>query len=452
MANLPSDAILTVAQMRAAEAAAGVPMAQLMARAGSAVAAMARRLAAGRPIHILCGPGNNGGDGYVAAKILAEMGENVRLSASAPPTSGLACDAASHWTGGVEPVDAAPLAGALLVDALFGVGLNRPLDGALAAALARHAGAAWRTLAVDLPSGLSSDDGATLGCPYAADVTLALGAHKGAHMLFPAAAHVGQLRLADLGIATDSQTRRAVMPQLAPPDYKSHKYARGMVAVVAGSMGGAAELAARAAQQAGAGYLLLIGSNRPPTPPHAIVRASWNDGASLNDPRIGAVVIGCGLGTGERAQARFAAVLARGAAMVVDGDAIAMTSPLTLPPNSIMTPHTGEFDRIWPGAGDKISRTRAAAAHFGTVIIHKGADSVIAAPDGRVAVHSPGNPWLASAGTGDVLAGICGAMLARGDLDAFAAAQAAVLLHQRAAVRSGPGLHADGLVAAGIWP
>ncbi len=452
MANLPTDAILTVAQMRAAEAAAGAPLAQLMARAGGAVAEMARRLAAGRPIHILCGPGNNGGDGYVAAQILAEMGENVRLSASAPPMSDLARDAASRWTGAVEPVDAAPLAGALVVDALFGVGLNRPLDGALSATLARHAGGAWRTLAVDLPSGLGSDDGRALDCPYAADVTLALGAYKCAHMLFPAAAHVGQLRLADLGIATDSQTRRAVMPQLAPPNYVSHKYLRGMVAVVAGHMGGAAELAARAAQQAGAGYVLLTGSTRPPSPPHAIVRASWNDGAALNDPRIGAVVIGCGLGVGEGAEARFSAALARGAPLVVDGDAIVMTSPGALPANSIITPHAGEFDRIWPGVGDKISRTRAAAAHFGAVIVHKGADSVIAAPDGRVAVHSPGNPWLASAGTGDVLAGICGAMLARGDLDAFAAAQAAVLLHQRAAARAGPGLHADALVASGIWP
>lgn len=438
--------------MRAAETAAGVPLAQLMARAGGAVAAMARRLAAGRRIHILCGPGNNGGDGYVAAQILAEMGENVRVSANAPPTSDLARDAASRWTGDVGPLDALPIAGALLVDALFGVGLNRPLDGALAASLARHAGAAWRTLAVDLPSGLGGDDGGALGCPYAADVTLALGAYKGAHMLFPAAAHVGQLRLADLGIAVDSQTRRAVMPQLPPPDFASHKYLRGMVAVAAGRMGGAAELAARAAQLAGAGYVLLTGSNRPPTPPYAILRASWDDGASLSDPRIGAVVIGCGLGGGEGAEARLSAALARGAALVVDGDAIVMTSPGTLPVNSIITPHAGEFNRIWPRAGDKISRTRAAAAHFGAVILHKGADSVIAAPDGRVAVHSPGNPWLASAGTGDVLAGICGAMLARGDLDAFAAAQAAVLLHQRAAARAGPGLHADALVATGIWP
>lgn len=446
------DIILTVAQMRAAEAAAGVPLAQLMARAGSAVAEMAWRLAAGRPIHILCGPGNNGGDGYVAAQILAEMGGNVRLSASAPAMSDLARDAAARWTGDVASLDSQPIAGALLVDALFGVGLNRPLDGALAASLAHHAGAAWRTLAVDLPSGLGSDDGGVLGCPYVADVTLALGAYKGAHMLFPAAAHVGQLRLADLGMGTDGQTRRAAMPQITPPDFASHKYVRGMVAVVAGRMGGAAELAALAAQQAGAGYILLIGSSRPPTPPHMIVRASWNDGAALSDPRIGAVVIGCGLGAGEGAEARFSAALARGAPLVVDGDAIVMTSPGTLPANSIITPHAGEFDRIWPKSGDKISRTRAAAAHFGAVIVHKGADSVIAAPDGRVAVHSPGNPWLASAGTGDVLAGICGAMLARGDLDAFTAAQAAVLLHQRAAVRAGPGLHADGLVAAGIWP
>lgn len=446
------DAIVTVAQMRAAEQAAGVPLSQLMAQAGAAVAAMARRLAAGRPIHFLCGPGNNGGDAYVAAQILAEMGENVRLSASAPPASSLARDAALRWTGAVEPLDAPPVNGVLLVDGLFGVGLNRPLDGALAAALGRHADAAWRTLAVDLPSGLGSDGGDLLGCPYVADVTLALGAYKGAHLLFPAAGHIGTLRLADLGMKPDAPTRIAALPPLTPPDAASHKYNRGMVAVVAGSMGGAAELAARAAQQAGAGYIILTGSNRPPTPPHAIIRAPWRDGEMLEDPRINAVVIGCGLGRGAGAEARFSAALARGIAMVVDGDAIVMTSPGTLPANSILTPHAGEFARIWPGAGDKIGRTRAAAAHFGAVIIHKGADSVIAAPDGRVAVHSPGNPWLASAGTGDVLAGICGAMLARGELDAFDAAQAAVLLHQRAAARAGPGLNADNLVAAPIWP
>lgn len=446
--------ILTAAEMRDAEAAVcvdDVTLADLMERAGAALADMAWRIAAGRVIHFLVGPGNNGGDGYVAARILLARGTDVRLSALCAPKSVLASRACQQWTGPIRALDGEAVAGAVLVDCLFGTGLDRALSKADAEALARHAVAAHRTLAADLPSGVNSDDGAVLGCPYRADVTLAFGALKPAHMLFPAAAHIGDVRLAPIGMKPVSQVHVAAMPTLAIPDHSSQKYNRGLVAVVAGAMSGAAELAARGALRSGAGYVQIHGGRVPASAPYAIVRGPWRAGASLSDPRINAIVIGSGLGQGEDAQHRFDAALACGRPLVIDADALALLpqTPLNVP--AILTPHSGEFARLCAHGGSKITATQALAAQSGAVVIHKGADTVIAAPNGRVAIHSPGCAWLASAGTGDVLAGICGAMLARG-LDAFEAAQAAAVLHQRAARRAGPGLIADDLVSRAIWP
>ena len=221
-------------------------------------------------------------------------------------------------------------------------------------------------------------------------------------------------------------------------------------------MAGAAELAARAALRSGAGYVRLIGSNLPPSPPFAIVRKSWRDSAAsdgpLTDPRISAIAIGCGLGQGDGAQQRFAAALATGKPLVIDADALALLPAGPLPVPAILTPHAGEFARLGPHApGSKIDQTVALARRTGAVVVHKGADTVIAAPDGRAAVHGGASPWLAAAGTGDVLTGICAAMLARG-LAPFDAAQAAVLLHHRAALRVGPGLIADDLIDGKLWP
>ena len=452
---IDSTAILTAQAMRAAELAAvdrGTSLSELMERAGDALARMAWRVASGRPVHVLVGPGNNGGDGYVAARRLAEMGASVAISAGAPPASDLAQAAAARFPGPIGQLPDRPQDNAVLVDCLFGTGLNRRLDPSWSSALAAHAAAAAQTIAADLPSGVDSDCGADLGCPYRADVTLAFGALKPAHLLFPAAAHVGRVELAAIGIGCDSAIRTAVMPVLEPPTHGSHKYRRGLVAIVAGRMGGAAELAARGALRAGAGYVRLIGSSQPPSPPHAIVRQSWRDGEALDDPRIAAIVVGCGLGQGEAAAARLAKALGTGKPLVLDADALAMLGDEALRHPAILTPHAGEFDRLCEGkVGNKIERTLAVARRLRAVLVHKGADTVIAAPDGRVAIASPGTPWLASAGTGDVLAGIAGAMLARG-LPAFEAAQAAVLLHQKAARRAGPGLCADDLIMEPIWP
>ncbi|MEQ1725696.1 MAG: NAD(P)H-hydrate dehydratase [Sphingopyxis sp.] len=451
---LAGTPILTAAEMRAAEMATcvdGVTLAELMQRAGAALADLAWRIAAGRPIHILCGPGNNGGDGAVAARMLAKRGGDVRVSALSEPKTELARAARRAWGGPVGGLAEDAMPGAILVDCLFGTGLVRAIAPDVASALARHAAAAHRTLAADLPSGMNSDDGALLGCPYLADVTLAFGALKPAHLLFPAAAQCGEVRLARIGMEATSQVRVAAMPELAKPDHASHKYTRGLVAVVAGAMSGAAELAARAALRSGAGTVHIHGGRLPASAPFAVVRRPWRDGEALCDPRINAIVIGPGLGQGEAAVVRFAAALASAKPLVIDADALALLPPHPLKVPTILTPHAGEFARLCNHSGDKLAATRALAERTQAVVIHKGADTVIAAPDGRVAVHSPGSPWLSCAGTGDVLAGICGAMLARG-LDAFDAAQAAILLHSRAAKRAGPGLIADDLVAAPIWP
>lgn len=450
--------VLDAAAMRAAEQAAadaGTSLSTLMDNAGEALGRLAWRMAAGRPVRILCGPGNNGGDGYVAARWLRAHGVDVEVMALVPPASELCRAVAAAFEGKVHDADTPPQAGVLLIDALFGTGLTRPLDAGVAEWLSAHACAATSILAADLPSGIASDGGDAMSCPIHADVTLAFGALKPAHVLHPAASHCGIVRVADIGIAhllLASEMSVAALPDLHSPDHRSHKYSRGLVAVVAGAMPGAAELAARGAVRAGAGYVRLIGSSLPPAAPHAIVRQSWRDGEPLADQRIDALVIGPGLGGGTSAEERFKAAISTGKPLVIDADALALIGTGQLPQNCILTPHAGEFDRLAGEiAGSKIERTRALAARTGAVVIHKGADSVIAAPDGRVAIASAGSPWLASAGTGDVLAGIAGAMLARG-LPAFEAAQAAALLHQRAAVRAGQGLIADDLVAEAVWP
>lgn len=450
----PAENILTAQQMRDAELAAansGVSLATMMDRAGAALAELARRVAAGRAVQLLVGTGNNGGDGYVAAALLRQSGVDVEVLALAPPRTALAIAAAQRWDGPIGRLIDPPQPGKIMVDCLFGTGLNRPLAADGAELLRGHAAVAARRIAADLPSGIATDSGAMLGCPYSADVTLAFGAFKPAHLLFPAAANCGAVRVADIGIVPQSEVFRATMPPLAAPDQLSHKYRRGLVAVIAGRMGGAAELAARGAVRGGAGYVRLVGGRLPPQPPYAIVRASWPDGAQLEDSRLGAVVIGCGLGSDAAAVEKMAAVRAVDVPVVIDADGLNLLGATPMVQPAVLTPHAGEFDRLWPEPGSKIDRTRRAAAHWQAVIVHKGADTVIAAPDGRVAIHSPGDAWLSTAGTGDVLAGLCGAMLARG-LAPFDAAQAAVILHQRAARRAGPGLCADDLLSGALWP
>ena len=448
MIPIDGQPILTAAAMRAAEErtiAGGSSVAALMAHAGAEVARAVRRLAGTHEVLVLCGPGNNGGDGYVAATQLAEVGVRVRVAASAEPRGEAAIAARARWTGVVEPLaDARPAP--VLVDALFGTGLSRGLDEGTAGHLARLAERAQLVIAVDLPSGVATDDGALLSAHPGAHVTLALGALKPAHVLHPAATLCGAVRLLDIGVACDSDDAVILPLGISPPAPDDHKFSRGMVAVVAGRMPGAAALAATAAARI-AGYTLLLGSATDRLP-HAIVRRRWSDEA-LADPRIGALVIGPGLGRDDEARAKLDAALASDRALVIDGDALHLLDPACLRDRAapvILTPHGGEFAKLFgEGKGSKIDRARAAAVGCGATVVFKGADTVVAHPDGRTRTAARSVPWLATAGTGDVLAGLTGALLARGH---EAAATDAVHLHIEAARLAGPAFIADDLAAA----
>lgn len=445
--------ILTTAAMRAAElamTARGTSLAELMERAGAAVADIVWRAAAGREILILCGPGNNGGDGYVAARLLAERGAAVRVAASAAPATDLARAAAARWSGAterIEAVDTAPV----LVDALFGVGLTRPLTPELVAALGRLAHAASRRIAIDVPSGVAPDTGAAMSPTPDFDITVALGALKPAHVLLPAAARCGVVQLASIGIATAAAVTTLARHAPRTPDAATHKYSRGQLLVIAGPMAGAAALAATAGLRAGAGHCLLNCAESSAAPAHAVVHDTAPLAERLRDRRVGAVVVGPGSVPSRDFEAQVATVIAAGKPLVLDAAAIEtglapLSAAAMVRPPTILTPHGGEFDRAFGTRGaSKLDRTLAAARHSGAVVIHKGADTIIAAPDGRAVAAWPGSPNLASAGTGDVLAGACGAMLAQG-FAPFEAACRAVRWHIDRAAQIGPGLIADDLV------
>jgi hydroxyethylthiazole kinase-like uncharacterized protein yjeF len=445
--------ILTAAEMRAAEQNAidaGTSVIALMERAGAGAAEAIRRYAGPMRTLILCGPGNNGGDGYVIARLLREQGVKVELAALGEPRSEAAAAARARWNGPVLALSEAKPA-SLLIDALFGTGLKQGLDGDVAQILGDLAAAARVRVAVDLPSGVSTDDGRILSAVPDYDLTVTFGVLKPSHLLQPAAGHMGRIVVADIGVEAESRLRLIGRPRLAPPEADDHKYSRGYVAVLAGEMPGAGALTATAAARAGAGYVRLIGETRVPGIPNAIVQGSGDRASLLSDPRIGAVAVGPGLGRGEAAKRVLEETLALDRPLVLDADALwllAGTDALGQVSHvPILTPHAGEFARLFGGlAGSKIEQARQAAERSGAVIVFKGADTVVAAPDGRAAIAAPAPAWLASAGTGDVLTGIAAAMRARG-LDAFEAACAAAWLHARAAELAGPGLIADDLTA-----
>ena len=434
-----SGPVLTAAEMLAAELACGISLDELMERAGRALAEAALRFGGGAPVLVLCGPGNNGGDGYVAARVMAARGIDVRVAALGLPATDLARTARNNWAGKVEALDVV-LAASVLVDALFGTGLTRPLDARVVQALSKLANAARIVIAADVPSGVGTDDGADLGA-IPADITIAFGAAKPACLLQPAASRCGKVLIADLGMVARADAEVLERPLLAAPTALDHKYTRGMVAVVAGDMAGAATLSVTAAAHL-AGYTMLCGEGDAPA---AVVRRGFQE--TLVDPRLNALVIGPGLSDTPPNRDRLSAALASRVPIVIDGGALALVAPeqLQRPPATILTPHEGEFVRLFGQLeGSKIDRARAVAARSGATIIYKGSDTVIASPDGRVTLAPPGSPWLATAGTGDVLAGIATAMLGRG-LGAHEAACAAVWLHGETARLAGVGFIADDL-------
>lgn len=446
--RLPEGApVLTAAQMRAAEAraiAAGSSVTELMERAGTGVAEAIHRFAAGAEVLILCGPGNNGGDGYVAARVLASRGMRVRVAALGDPATEAAAEARKGWTGPIDPFEAGHDV-PVVVDAVFGTGLSRPVAEPVAHVIQALTDQARLSIAVDLPSGAETDTGGDFGKAQLAafDVTLALGALKPAHLLQPAAHHCGALRVVDIGLGLDAAgpprdhgaIQTVAMPQIVKPQPSSHKYSRGMVAVISGPMHGASELAALAAYRAGAGYVLLLTGGLP-HPPHAIVRRRWSADA-LDQKRIGAVVIGPGLGRGDRAREKLDAALASLHPLVIDGDALHLLDLDRLRTRevpTVLTPHAGEFAALFgEDVGSKIARTQEAARRSNATVVFKGADTVIAQPNGWANVALPASPWLSVAGTGDVLAGAIATMLAQHPDDPFEAASAGVWLHAEAA-------------------
>lgn len=452
---MPSDRpILTAAEMRAAEQAVidgGTSVETLMEQAGAAAAEAIWLYAEPQQTLFLCGPGNNGGDGYVIARHLRARGVTVRVAALGGPQSDGARWARSQWNGDVESLaDAEPAP--LIVDALFGTGLGRPLEPAAASALLRLAEAARIQIAIDLPSGAATDDGSLLSPVPDYDLTVTFGALKPSHLLQPAARHMGRLVVADINVPVRSKLHIVSKPLLSVPGPDDHKYSRGYVVVMAGEMPGASALAATASARAGAGYVRLIADAPVPGIPQAVVQAP-SGSADLADSRIGALVAGPGLGREKGSWEKLQRALDAHCPLVLDADALFFLSGELdrlhgLPHLPILTPHAGEFERLFGSLeGSRVEQARAAAGRARAVIVFKGPDTVIAAPDGRAAIARPASPYLASAGTGDVLAGMVAAMRARG-LEAFEAACAAVWLHSRAAKALGPGSVADDLVAA----
>ncbi len=419
--------ILTVAAMRAAEQAvidAGSASDALMERAGMALATAVRRFVGPRETLVLCGPGKNGGDGRITARHLAEAGYAVRIA-------------------NMDDLETAEPA-ALLIDGLFGTGLDRPLDPAVSAKLVALGEAALLRVACDLPSGIAADDGAILSPTIRADMTVTFGALKPAHRLMPAMAQMGRVVLANIGVEATSDWFEIGAPALPPLDPAGHKYSRGLVHCLAGKMPGAIALAARSAAAAGAGYVRVSTSVAIDNLPSAIVQT---DTAVVNDPRVGAILVGPGMGDIPQI---LTLALTAPRPIVIDADAIgAVGEPERLVGHDvILTPHEGEFVTLFGDLpGSKPERALAAAKASRSIIVYKGPDTLVAAPDGRLGFAPPSPAWLASAGTGDVLAGLVAAVRARG-MPAFEAACAAVWLHGRAAERAGPGMIADDLVAA----
>lgn len=441
--------------MRAAEdalVAQGVSIDELMQRAGGGAADWVWRVAMGRSVTVLCGPGNNGGDGYVIAEALRERGLTVRVVAPLPPATDAARDARAGCKG--EVLESGGVRGGVLVDCLFGSGLSRPLSVEHEALLAELASHHDMTVAVDLPSGVATDTGALLGAVPRCDLTLALGAWKPAHFRMPAMGRMGLCRLVDIGVAPVPQAAALFPgPRLDAPPMDSHKYARGLLGVVGGAMPGATLLAAKAAMRAGAGYVKLLSAQHQVGANDALVVDDAPLAEALADKRWSALLVGPGLGRDTQAGERLGAVLERGLPTVLDADALHLLDDDLLEgidvSRLLLTPHEGELAKLREtfgiAPGDKVAVAQALAETTGMTVLAKGSDTVLAAPEGRLAYFPPAPSWLASAGTGDVFAGIAASRMAAGAAP-FRAAGEAAWLHAEAARIAGPALIADDLI------
>jgi len=452
--------------MDRAATASGIPGAVLMENAGRTVASAVLERWSNRPTLVLCGPGNNGGDGFAVARRLAQAGWPVRLALIGTMPGG---DAAL-WEGAVEAfspelLDDSPL----VIDALFGAGLSRDIDGDAAAAISLVIARGVDVCAVDVPSGVDGATGRVRGVAAPAQLTVTFFRKKPGHLLQPGRELCGELVLADIGIPATllaaSPARcwentpdlwRAALPGLRAT---TNKYHRGHALILGGAvLTGAARLSALAAMRIGAGLLTV-----------AAPRAAWSVYAGtlvsamvqpmddvadfkalLADSRRNAILIGPGAGLGDATREAVLASLATGRAMVIDADAITSFADdparlfAAISGPCVLTPHEGEFSRLFTTTGDKLSRARAAAALSGAVVLLKGSDTVIAAPDGRAVINANAPATLATGGSGDVLAGMITGLLAQG-MPAFDAACAAAWLHGAAAASFGVGLIAEDL-------
>ncbi len=520
-----AERLLTTREMAEADRLAvegGTPSLTLMENVGQAVAMEAMKLVKpGATVVVLCGPGNNGGDGFVAARLLAERGYSVRvgLLGECSALKGDAAVMAARWSGAVSDARKSDTAVVdLYIDAVFGAGLSRPLDPAIGSDILSRIGET-PVLAVDVPSGLDGNTGRAEGPVFTATRTVTFFRRKPGHLLMPGRAYCGEVIVADIGISESVLDRiQTTLPDgrqattcvndtadlhwrghLSWPRRDGHKYSRGHAVVISGGpeSTGAARLGARAALRAGAGLVTVVGSpaatmiNAAQLTSVMVKSVSWPDGLAqvLADERRNAVLIGPGAGVGPETAAAVLTVLASRAAAVLDADALtsfaemgpqggggsfgflgkgtdaapgpaelfgAITkrqppSETRLPPRDrtsvVLTPHTGEFKRLFPsiaGQGSKLDQARAAANPSGAVVVLKGQDTIIAAPDGRAAINENAPPWLATAGSGDVLAGIVTGLLAQ-QMPAFPAACAAVWLHGEAGNLAGVGLIAEDL-------
>jgi len=466
-------ALLTVDEMYRADAAAavaGISGETLMEAAGAGVAAAVRDLSGPRRVTVLCGPGNNGGDGFVAARLLKRDGWPVRLAlfGNREKLAGDARTNADRWDGAIETLDTSVLDDAeIVVDALFGAGLARPLEGTVRAVV--EAIGSRPCVAVDVPSGVHGDTGAVMGAAPKAQMTVTFFRRKPGHLLLPGRAHCGEVRLVDIGIPNDvldaigprqAENRPGLwLDGYAAPRLDQHKYDRGHLVVSGGPhLTGAARLAARAGLRVGAGmvsvavpvdnavvYMVALVS--------VIVRAIRDTAAYaelVDDARVTACLVGPGNGVTESTREQALAALRARKRVVLDADALTVFADTpdllfgSIRSPCILTPHRGEFRRLFEETGDKLADARAAAAKSGAVVLLKGADTVIAAPDGHAVINDNAPPDLASAGTGDVLAGFVSGLLAQG-LDPFDAACAGTWLHGAVGAVRGPGLIAEDL-------
>jgi NAD(P)H-hydrate epimerase len=482
-----ADLLLTPDDMAAvdrAAAASGIDSYGLMEKAGQAVAAAALQHFSGALRYVvLCGPGNNGGDGYVAARALQQAGADVQLFHLGDPQrlTGDAARAFAEWPiDGAALGDYVPKVGDVVIDAVFGAGLSRPVPDDVAAVIGGVTEAGIPVIAVDLPSGLDGRSGQILGAAFRAVRTVTFMTRKPGHLLLPGRDLCGELEVFDIGIPGRIVRAHAdgLIAENTPAQWQAkipsagadaHKYKRGHLVVFSGGPNatGAARMSAMAGLRAGAGLVTIasplesMGVNAGLLT--AIMLHAVDDEAALRkwltDQRLSTFILGPGFGAGDKARQFCLALADRHLVLDADGITSFRDDPRPLfdafaegPTRLVLTPHEGEFGRLFPDiAADerssKIDKARAAAKRANAAIIYKGADTVIAAPDGRAVINANAPPWLATAGSGDVLAGIVGGLLAQG-APAFEAAAAGVWLHGLAGQHAGKGLTAEDLVAA----